>query len=391
GRLVMCSLMARIGLLLVVVVSLIGCAAVTHITSSRQITLETKVESNWERQTQRLTQEGIVTAHARQSWARAECNPPWDQYRARLSVLLEPGKCEGETIWELDETYRVRRDGVYALRLDGIAESSPVSVNTIESELEASIEVRSIKKGHIVGQIHKTIYPKVIMLGGYHKLWLSLSEELGPLMVEIDSDDKYLVNVRLILSARNGSQTGDEPTLVNGEFLMIVDSPDQVKIRKEAVKSLEHKLVAMWTQENMKLAKDPQLLAAAQSLARLFLGEAVRYVDIKTPHDNRFACYEHARIVREWYETRMRLDPNLARWFRMTTVRRNTFLFWQSANLVTPNVNKPPDKWMNDGTGIVLEPKFAGADGFYGRNITAEEFCLWGIRPKLQKEAQAPL
>jgi hypothetical protein len=275
--------------------------------------------------------------------------------------------------------------------LDGIAESSPVSVNTIESELEASIEVRSIKKGHIVGQIHKTIYPKVIMLGGYHKLWLSLSEELGPLMVEIDSDDKYLVNVRLILSARNGSQTGDEPTLVNGEFLMIVDSPDQVKIRKEAVKSLEHKLVAMWTQENMKLAKDPQLLAAAQSLARLFLGEAVRYVDIKTPHDNRFACYEHARIVREWYETRMRLDPNLARWFRMTTVRRNTFLFWQSANLVTPNVNKPPDKWMNDGTGIVLEPKFAGADGFYGRNITAEEFCLWGIRPKLQKEAQAPL
>jgi hypothetical protein len=83
----MCSLMARIGLLLVVVVSLIGCAAVTHITSSRQITLETKVESNWERQTQRLTQEGIVTAHARQSWARAECNPPWDQYRARWMGL----------------------------------------------------------------------------------------------------------------------------------------------------------------------------------------------------------------------------------------------------------------------------------------------------------------
>lgn len=210
-------------------------------------------------------------------------------------------------------------------------------------------------------------------------------------MVEMDSDDRYFVNVRLVLSAQNGPQTGDEPTLVNGDFFVVVDSPDQVKIREERAKSLEHKLIAMWMRENMKVAKDPQLLDAARSFARLFLGEAVRYVDIKVPSDNRLACYEHARIVREWYEARMRLNPNLARWFRMTTVRRNTFFFWQSSNLVTPNSDKPPDKWLNDGTGIVLEPKLDSTGDFYGRNITAEEFCIWGIRPKLQHEAQAPL
>lgn len=385
------SLMECIGLLLVVVVSFNGCATVTHITSLRKITLETKIESNWERQTQRLTQEGIITARARKSLARAEFNPSWNLYRARLAVLLEPGKCEGEAIWELEETYRVRKDGVYAVRLDGVAESEPAPVNTIESDLEVSVEVRSLKEDRIVGQIHRTIYPNVIMLDGYHKFWLSPSGELAPLMVEMDSDDRYFVNVRLVLSAQNGPQTGDEPTLVNGDFFVVVASPDQVKIREERAKSLEHKLIAMWMRENMKVAKDPQLLDAARSFARLFLGEAVRYVDIKVPSDNRLACYEHARIVREWYEVRMRLNPNLARWFRMTTVRRNTFFFWQSSNLVTPNVDKPPDKWLNDGTGIVLEPKLDSTSDFYGRNITAEEFCMWGIRPKLQHEAQAPL
>ena len=104
----------------------------------------------------------------------------------------------------------------------------------------------------------------------------------------------------------------------------------------------------------------------------------------------RFACFEHARIVREWYEIRMGLDPNLARWFRMTTVRRNTPFLWQSSNMVTPNVSEPPDRWMDDGTGIVLEPKPAGASKFYGRYVTAKEFYM-GIRPKIQETAQAPL
>jgi hypothetical protein len=383
--------MECIGLLLVIVVSSNGCATVTCTTSSRQITLETKVESKWERQFQYLDQEGIVTARARESWAQAEFNPSRDLCRTRLAVLLEPGKCEGEAIWELNETFRTRKDGVYALRLDGVVESRPMPVGTIESDLEVYIEVRSLKEDSIVGQVHRTIYPKVIMLDGYHKFWLSPSEELTPLMVEMESDDRYLVNVRLVLSVRNSPQTGDKPTLVNGEFVMVVDSPDQVKIREERIKSLEHKLIAMWMRENTKVANDPQLLEAARSFARLFLGEAVRYVDIKVPSYNKLACYEHARIVREWYEARMRLDPGLAKWFRMTTVRRNTFFFWQSSNLVTPNVDKPPDKWLDDGTGIVLEPKLADTGDFYGRSITAEEFCMWGIRPVLQQDAQTPL
>ena len=152
---------------------------------------------------------------------------------------------------------------------------------------------------------------------------------------------------------------------------------------------MAQELIGLWTREDSNLAKDPQLYDTAHSLARLFLVEGIRYVDINVPKHIRFACFEHARIVREWFEVRISLDPNMARWFRMTTVRRNTPFLWQSSNLITPNVSDPPDRWLDDGTGIVLEPKPAGAGDFYGRYITAKEFYV-GIRPKIQKTAQAP-
>ena len=134
-----------------------------------------------------------------------------------------------------------------------------------------------------------------------------------------------------------------------------------------------------------------QLQDAANSLARLYQDEAVEYIDIHIPYDERQACYEHARIIREWYEFRMMLDPNLARWFRMTTVRRTTPLFWQSSNLITPNVDKPPKQWLDDGTGIILEPRIDVTGGFYGRHITVKQFRIMGIFPKIQKTAQTPL
>ncbi len=145
---------------------------------------------------------------------------------------------------------------------------------------------------------------------------------------------------------------------IEGEFRLVLEPLKQVQIREERAKLLTRELIELWEREDATLAEDPQLEDTANTLSRLFLGEAVRYVDIHAPPHNRLACFEHARIVREWYEIRMRLNHNLARWFRMTTVRRNTLFLWQSSNLITPNVSDPPDRWLDDGTGIVLEPKY---------------------------------
>jgi hypothetical protein len=270
-------------------------------------------------------------------------------------------------------------------------ESGPIPVDAIESGLEISIEVRSGVGNSVVGRLHKKIHPRVFTAEGKQLLWLSPSEELDPLKIKMETGVQYVVQTKLILSARSESGFSNTAMSIYGEFRLIVEPLDQIQTREERAKSLEHKLIKLWTRENAEMVEDPQLQDAAHTLSRLFLGEAVRYVEIHVPQHNRFACFEHARIVREWYEIRMRLNPNLARWFRMTTVRRNTPFLWQSSNLITPNVSDPPDRWLDDGTGIVLEPKYGATGDFYGRYITAKEFCLMGLRPKIQQTAQTPL
>jgi hypothetical protein len=307
-----------------------------------------------------------------------------------LALLLETGKSEGEAVCELEETYRTGDKGIYAVRLDGMAESGRILVDTIESGLEISIEVRSSVNNVVVGQMHKIIRPKVFTVEGHKQFWLSPAEELRPLKIEMEAGVQYLVQARLVLSARSESELGNTPMSIEGEFRLILEPFEQVQIREERVKSLARKLIELWTREDAKLSEDPQLQDAAHLFARLFLGEAVMYVDIHVPEHRRFSCFEHARIVREWYESRMRLNPDLARWFRMTTVRRNTIFLWQSSNLITPNLSSPPVRWLDDGTGTVLELKYASTGNFYGRYITAKEFCMMGLRPKIQQTARIP-
>ena len=435
------SLTACVGLLSVVAVSIIGCTTGAYIAGSRKVNMVAAIESNGVQQTLRLTQEGLVTAIAGQGRALAEFAPKWDLYRMRMALLLEPGKSEGETVCELEETYRVVDDGIYAVRLEGVVESGLFPVDTIESGLEVSIEVRSSIDNSVVGQMHKKVRPRVFTVDGPQRFWLSPVEELDPLTIEIKTGIKYrvrsrvdnsvvgqmhkkirprvftvddpqrfwlspveeldpltiemkaginyLVYTRIALFARSESWSGNTPMSIDGEFQLIVEPIDRLQTREEHTKSLALKLIELWTVEDAKLAEDPQLKDAAYSLAELFLGEAARYVDIHIPQHNRFACFEHARIVREWYETRMRLDPNLARWFCMTTIRRNTLFLWQSSNLITPNVSDPPDRWLDDGTGIVLELKYGVAGNFYGRYISAKEFCSMGF-PEIQQVAQTP-
>ena len=74
----------------------------------------------------------------------------------------------------------------------------------------------------------------------------------------------------------------------------------------------------------------------------------------------------------------------------MTTVRRNTPFLWQSSNMITPNVSALPGRWLDDGTGIVVEARDAGISNFYGRYITAKEFCMMELRPKIQQTAKGP-
>jgi hypothetical protein len=378
------------GLLSVVVASIIGCATATHVARSRQVSMVTTIKNNQAQQTRRLNQEGLVTAIVKDSSAIAEFVPRWNLYWIRLALQFEPGKSDGRTVCDLKETYTAGDKGVYAVHLEGVAESGPIPLDAIEAGLEISIEVRSSVNNRVVGQINKIIRPRAYYnIDGQQRIWLSPADELEPLTIEMEAGIQYLVHTRLALSASTVLRLISMPISIDGEFRLILEPIDKVKEREELAESLAQELIGLWTREDSSLAKDPQLHDAARSLSKLFLSECIRYVDIHVPKHIRFACFEHARIVREWYEVRMGLDPNLARWFRMTTVRRNTPFLWQSSNMVTPNVSDPPDRWMDDGTGIVLEPKPAGAGNFYGRYVTAKEFYR-GIRPKIQKTAQAP-
>ena len=379
-----------IGLLSVIVLSIIGCSTMTYVSGSREVKMVATVKSNHVQQTRRLNKEGLVTANAREGQALAEFSEKWDSYWTHLALLLEPGKSEGKTVCKREETYRANDKGIYAVRLDGVVESGQIPVNTTKSELEISIEVRSSVDNSVAGQMHKTIRSREFTIEGNQQLWISPAEEPKPLTIEMEAGVQYLVQTRLALSARSESRSGNTPISIEGEFRLILEPLEQVQIREERAKSLARKLIELWSREDAKLAENPQLQDTANTLSRLFLGEAVRYVDIHAPPHNRLACFEHARIVRDWYEIRMRLNPNLARWFRMTTVRRNTPFFWQSSNLITPNVSTLPDRWLDDGTGIVVEVKDAGISNFYGRYITAKEFCIMGLRPKIQQTARIP-
>lgn len=386
----MLSPLVFVGLLSVVMMSLVGCATVTNIASSRQVTMVATIKNNQVQQTRRLNHEGLVTANAKDGHALAEFSQKWDSYWTHLALLLEPGKSEGKTVCEIEETYRTRDKGIYAVRLDGVVESGPIPVNTIKSELEISIEVQSSENNSVIGRMHKIIRAKEFTIDGRQQLWISPAEELKPLTIEMEAGVQYLAQTRMVLSARSESEPGIIPMSIEGEFRLFVEPLEKVQIREECAKSLAHKLIELWVREDAKLAEDPQLQDAANTLSRLFLGEAIRYVDIHAPPHNRLACFEHARIVREWYEIRMRLSPTLVRWFRMTTVRRNTPFFWQSSNLITPNVSTLPDRWLDDGTGIVVEARDAGISNFYGRYISANEFCIMGLHPKIQQTARIP-
>lgn len=385
------SSLAYIGLLSMVAMSIVGCTTVTNIANSRQVNMVATIKSSQVQQTRRLDQGGVVTVNASESRALAEYSPKWDSYWTHLALLLETGKSEGEAVCELKETYRANEKGIYAIHLDGIVESGPVPINTIKSELEISIEVHLSEDNRMVGRMHKIIHAKEFTIDGNQHLWMSTVEEQKPLTIEMEAGVQYLVQTRLALSARSESGSGKIPMSIEGEFRLIQEPLAQVQIRDERAKTLADKLIELWAGEDAKSTEDPQLQEAADSLARLFLNDAVRYVDIHAPPHNRLACFEHARIVREWYEIRMRLNQNLARWFRMTTVRRNAPFLWQSSNLITPNVSDLPDRWLDNGTGIVVEARDAGISNFYGRYITAKEFCMMGSRPKIQQTARTPL
>ena len=313
-----------------------------------------------------------------------------DSYWTHLALLLEPGKSQGKTTCELEETYRIRDTGIYAVLLDGVVESGPIPVNSTKSDLEISIEVRLCEDNSVAGQMHKSIHSREFTIDGNQKLWISPAEELKPLTIKMEAGVLYLVQTRLVLSAQNESESCNTPISIEGSFRLFLEPIEQVQIRKEQAKSLTQKLIELCAREDAILAENPQLQDAANTFSRLFLGEAVRYVDIHAPEHYRFSCFEHARIVREWYEIRMRLNSDLARWFRMTTVRRNTPFHWQSSNMITPNVSTLPDRWLDDGTGIIVEVKDADINTFYGRYISTKEFCKMSLRSKIQQTARTP-
>ncbi len=226
------STVVYVGFLSLVVMSIVGCATVTNIASSRQVKMVATIKSNQVQQTRRLNQEGLVTAKAKQGSALVEYTPKWDLYRIRLALLLETGKSEGEAVCELEETYRAKDNGIYTVRLDGVVESGQIPVNTIKSELEISIEVHSSEDNSVVGRIDKIIRAREFTIDGHQQLWISPAEELRPLTIEMEAGVRYIVQTRLVLSARSESSSGNTPMSIEGELKLILEPLEQVQIRE---------------------------------------------------------------------------------------------------------------------------------------------------------------
>ncbi len=384
------SSVVRAGGILVVGLVLTGCATVEPMIGSREVALTATVESFGDRETRVLDDEGLVRATLGWTTAFAEFDQKWNRYWNRLGVQLAPGEAQGEAVWELKEPFRVREDGTYVVRLDGVIESGPVPIDALSADLSVAITLRSVDDALLLEESMHRIQPRTVVYDQQQWMWISPADALKPMEVQLKTGQPYEMHAKLILKARRVEASADEPVAVGGGFRVAVEHIRDVEERHARASSLTQDLLNLWNKEDPNSNQDPTLAEAAQALATLFFGEAVGYVDVHAPRENWQACYEHARIVREWYEARMRLDPNLGRWFRMTTVRRHTPIIWQSSNLITPNVAEPPDRWLDDGSGIVLEPKPTITGSFYGRAVTADAFRMWGLRPKLQQTAQQP-
>jgi len=218
--------------------SIVGCATVTNNASSRQVKMVTTIKNNQAQQTHRTSQEGIVTANISESSALAELTTTWDYYRIRLALLLEAGKSEGEAVCDLEETYDIRNKEVYAVRLDGVVESGRIPADTIESELKISIEVRSSVDDSVIGQMHKTIRSRKFTIDGHQQLWISPSEDLKPLIIEMEADARYLVQTRVTLSAQSKFESDNSPISMEGEFRIVLEPLEQVQTREKCAKSL---------------------------------------------------------------------------------------------------------------------------------------------------------
>lgn len=378
-------------------ISLPGCRAASPLIGWTHVRLEATVENEGIQKTSHLDIDGVdtvgqVEAVIVNQEAKVEFDSRGKRYWTDLVVQLGPEQASGNAVWEMEELYRITKSGDYVVRLGGVADAGPfLSEEAVTGTLNVSIEVRTRGRHDATGLVQEVLHPQVNSIDGVRWLWLSPSEQLPPLIVPLSSEERYTVRVRVDLDAKRQGVVHREPVSVRGAFRLHVEPRSKWEERLARKHTLSEALVTLWEREGYGTPDSYQSLKkAADALSRLFYDEAIDYVDVHAPRDRWEACYEHARILREWYEARMRLDPSLAKWFRMTTVRRSTFLIWQSSNLITPSVAKDPGRWLEDGSGIVLEPKPRVEGSFYGRHLTAAEFRMWGSHPKLQKTAQPP-
>ncbi len=296
--------------------------------------------------------------------------------RVTLALSAEEGASRGESVSTLDDRYRLAA-GRYELSLRGVAVGAASTDWSAMPELSVAVRLTRDGAGDaVVAEREWRLAGRTTpFANGGSLVWLtSLGEPT--LSFEVPSDGVYRVAAQFRLATDAPSASGS--LSIDGAFGAVVQAPERRAQEEASAQRLTMQLLALWAPIAGSAGSDhDELQEVAGAIASGFFIEGVDYVETAIDPWQRRVCIEQARLVNEWFGHRAAQDPRWSRWFRMTRIRRQIPLFWQSSNVVTPNVAEPVARWVRDGTGVVMEPKLTATDAMVGRSLTIGVFSVW--------------
>lgn len=296
--------------------------------------------------------------------------------RVTLALSAEEGASRGESVSTVDDRYRLAA-GRYELSLRGVAVGAASTDWSAMPELLVAVRLMRDGAGDaVVAEREWRLAVRTApLVDGGSLVWLT---SLGQPTLSFDapSDGTYRVAAQFRLSTDSPSASGS--LSIDGAFGASVQAPEQRAHEEASAQRLTMQLLALWAPIAGNVEGDhDELQEVAGAIASGFFTEGVDYVETAIDPGQRRVCIEQARLVNEWFRYRTAQDPRWGRWFRMTRIRRQIPLFWQSSNVVTPHVTEPVARWVRDGSGVVMEPKLTATDAMVGRSLTIGTFSVW--------------
>lgn len=368
------SWQAGVALLLLVVLGAVGCAGPVMLVRRPTGRTVAVIEQGDLRKTASGVDEEASVSLLEDSGALGRIERRTVAQWARLALDGSRSASSGESSGTVEDHYRLRA-GRYLVMLRGVAVGTASGDWTSVPALSVGVRIaRADSSQPLVEQAWDVPGRLTPLADGSRLVWVTAAEA-SSVTLTVPSDGTYRVTGQFHLATTEPSATGS--LSLEGAFRIAVETPQHQARRTADATALKHDLLALWTAVSPYGGDRSELEQAAERLADGFFVEGVDYVEALIAPDQRRVCMEHARLVHEWFERRAAQDPMLVTWFRLTRIRREIPLFWQSSNLVTPNLDVPVEQWLRDGTGIVIEPKPTSDDRLVGRALPVRSFSVW--------------